>query len=156
MNFVQSSYSNMNFERGKSPKDALNIGERALALEIIGVAEITYEREWNHRGESVRVHKHYSSSGISPSHCHRILLGISFGQINPLEYAVVYWPKMSTDPDPDRTQVEQYEDVENMLGKYVKYGGHLYKIPTYDQIREIQESKRSNGSGHIIMPTGCH
>ena len=93
----------MNFERGKDPKEALKIGKIANALEIVGIAEIRIEQEpdrdpGNQLGTIVRWSKRYERSGISESHCIRILMGIEAMELNPEEYALVHWPRRGEQP----------------------------------------------------------
>ena len=134
----------MQFERGKDPKDALGIGERANAKEIIGVAEIRVVRdpfrEWDYKGSPiVRWDKRYERVE-GGSHVNRILMGIEAMELNPEEYAIMYWPEEAEEDPIGVTMCEKYIDMVDLLGKYVKYKDYLYRIPTYEEFRKKYEA----------------
>jgi len=134
----------MEFERGKDPKEALNIGQRANALEIVGIAEIKTEIDSGPDRMVVTQYKSYERAGLSESHAIRILMGIEAMALNPEEYALVSWPN---DDNPDHwTRVEKYTDMVDHLGKWVKFRDHLYRIPTYKEYEEFRESRSTPGN----------
>lgn len=127
----------MQFERGKSPEEALGIGLKANPIYSNGVAEIKTEKELIHNGEAIRLNKSYEIVH-GDSHRHRILMGIEAMELNPEEFALVtfggeyedYW----TQPWDVRT--ESYIDLVDITGKFVKFKDHTYYIPTFDEFRK--------------------
>jgi hypothetical protein len=143
----------MNFERGKDPKEALKIGKRADAKAIVGVAEISVEMDSGPDRIYVRRKKAYNRVQ-GESHILRVLLGIQAGELNPVEHAVEIGQFGNSTPfglphfslhGPD------YIDMSDLLGEFVKYRDEYYKIPTYDEIRKMRESRQDHGIGHIRL-----
>jgi len=120
------------FERGKSPKEAMEIGAIARPLVIEEVIYATKTR--NVGGDSLTVSWSFDfETERSPSHCMRILQGIGLGELNPEEYAVSYCEA--------GTAHIKTTMISDLLGTYVSYRGERYKIPTMAEITEMRKRK---------------
>lgn len=129
----------MNFERGKDPKETMEIGAIADPLVIEDVMYTTKTMETSADSTTCKWSFDFETER-SPSHCRGILLGIGAGELNPEEYAVNYCPAGSHG-------LLKTVMISDLLGTYVSYRGEKYKIPTYDEIREMRDSRSDHGLG---------
>ena len=145
----------MEFERGKDPKEALQIGAKANATKCTGIAEIDREHKIIHNGMAVIVDKHYKR--VESSHSIRILMGIEAMELNPEDYALVMWGMEDDDfwKQDFGVHTESYIELVDHLGKFVKYKDHIYYIPTFDEFKEFHKRKRAQGSITSGLSSQC-
>lgn len=107
----------MKFERGQDPRKTMDIGARKIAVEVLDVVEVSYDKVLGHSNGMRSVSLKKTHELFKQLSSHRILSRERYRELR-----MYYRPRKA---NPEREQISWF----NLLGELVFFDGELYRIP---------------------------